>query len=71
VLRQLARRVGVVAPQLQERIQELPIAQIEDLGEALLDFSTKADLEAWLDDRQQITESSDDSPDSERSHPAQ
>lgn len=52
VLRQLARRVGVVEPQLQERIQELEIAQIEDLGEALLDFTSKADLEAWLSDRE-------------------
>ena len=52
VLRQLARRVGVVEPQLQERIQELASAQIEDLGEALLDFTSKADLEAWLGDRE-------------------
>ena len=52
VLRLLARRVGVVEPQLQERIQELAIAQIEDLGEALLDFTSKADLEVWLGDRE-------------------
>ena len=40
VLRLLARRVGEVEPELQEQIQALAIAQIEDLGEALLDFST-------------------------------
>ena len=52
VLRLLARRVGVVEPHLQERIQELAIAQIEDLGEALLDFTSKADLVAWLGERE-------------------
>ena len=52
VLRLLARRVGVVEPQLQEHIQELAIAQIEDLGEALLDFTSKADLVAWLGERE-------------------
>src|SRR5919199_532930 len=40
VLRLLARRVGEMEPELQEQIQALAIAQIEDLGEALLDFST-------------------------------
>jgi hypothetical protein len=65
VLRLLARRVGEVEPELQEQIQGLAIAQIEDLGEALLDFSTKADLEAWLEDCASRLESSSDSPDSE------
>lgn len=65
VLRLLARRVGEVEPELQEQIQALAIAQIEDLGEALLDFSTKADLEAWLEDCASKLESSSDSPDSE------
>jgi flagellar biosynthesis/type III secretory pathway protein FliH len=64
VLRQLARRVGEVEPELQEQIQALAIAQIEDLGEALLDFSTKADLQAWLENSASQLESSD-SPDSE------
>ena len=41
VLRLLARRVGEFEPELQEQIQALAITQIEDLGEALLDFSTK------------------------------
>jgi predicted transposase/invertase (TIGR01784 family) len=65
VLRLLARRVGEVEPELQEQIQALAIAQIEDLGEALLDFSTKADLDAWLEDCVSRLESSSDSPDSE------
>jgi Domain of unknown function (DUF4351)/Putative transposase, YhgA-like len=48
VLRQLNRRVGGLTPQLQERIQQLSTPVLEDLGEALLDFSAIADLENWL-----------------------
>jgi Domain of unknown function (DUF4351) len=50
IMRQLTRRVGALAPQLQQRIQGLSVAQLEDLGEALLDFTSVADLEAWLSD---------------------
>jgi predicted transposase/invertase (TIGR01784 family) len=48
VMRLLTRRLGAVAPQLRERIGMLSIEQLEDLGEALLDFTNTADLEAWL-----------------------
>lgn len=48
VLRQLNRRVGALTPHLQERIQQLSTPQLEDLGEALLNFSAIADLETWL-----------------------
>ncbi|WP_017651094.1 DUF4351 domain-containing protein [Fortiea contorta] len=51
IKRLLNRRFGSLTPQLQERIQSLSVAELEDLGEALLDFSTVADLEAWLSDR--------------------
>jgi Domain of unknown function (DUF4351) len=34
---------------LQERIDNLSIAQLEELGEALLDFTTIEDLEAWFE----------------------
>lgn len=49
VLRQLTRRLSGVDPSLQERIQRLSVAKLEDLGEALLDFDSAADLVAWLD----------------------
>ncbi len=39
---------GTVSPELQSQIQELSLAQLEDLGEALLDFTTQADLVNWL-----------------------
>lgn len=48
ILRQLPRRIGSVNPQLQEQISSLSVLQLEDLGEALLDFSTETDLINWL-----------------------
>ena len=48
VLRQLARRVGNVSPETQARVKTLSLAQLEELGEALLDFTSLADLEGWL-----------------------
>jgi len=48
ILRLLNRRVGEIDALLIERITGLSIEQLENLGEALLDFSSVADLEAWL-----------------------
>jgi hypothetical protein len=50
ILRLLTRRIGTVEPELQERIRQLSLTQLEDLAEALLDFSDVADLAAWLRD---------------------
>ena len=47
-MRQLNRRVGTLPPNLEERLSALPIAGLEALGEALLDFSEVSDVEAWL-----------------------
>ncbi|MFB2970159.1 Rpn family recombination-promoting nuclease/putative transposase [Aerosakkonema sp. BLCC-F183] len=52
IMRQLNRRIGLVTPEIQAKIQTLSIAQLEDLGEALLDFSQPADLTAWLESHQ-------------------
>ena len=46
--RQLNCRIGEIDTSLIERIQSLSIEQLENLGEALLDFSGVADLETWL-----------------------
>lgn len=48
ILRLLNRRIGEINAPLIERIQSLSIEQLENLGEALLDFSNIADLETWL-----------------------
>ncbi len=49
LLRILTRRIGRITPEIQARIQALSIAQLEDLGEALLDFSQPTDLTDWLE----------------------
>ncbi len=50
VLRLLNRRVGNISNALLSQIQGLSVEQLEALGDALLDFSTLADLEGWLQD---------------------
>lgn len=52
VSRQLTRRIGSIAPEIREQIQTLSVEELEDLGEALLDFSSASDLTNWLSDRQ-------------------
>jgi len=52
VMRLLTRRLGTVEPELEAQIRELATQELEDLGEALLDFSEPADLDAWLQARQ-------------------
>jgi hypothetical protein len=46
--RLLLRRIGPLATEQQARIQALPLADLEALADALLDFQTAADLTAWL-----------------------
>ncbi len=48
ILRLLKRRIGEVSPQLCQKIQSLSIEQLENLGEALLDFQSTDDLEKWF-----------------------
>ncbi|NJM77826.1 MAG: Rpn family recombination-promoting nuclease/putative transposase [Acaryochloridaceae cyanobacterium RU_4_10] len=48
ILRQLTRRIAKVAPELQEQVQSLSLAQLESLSEALLDFTSAKDLSLWL-----------------------
>jgi predicted transposase/invertase (TIGR01784 family) len=48
ILRMLKRRVGNVSIDLEAQIKALPLAQLEELGEALLDFTQMTDLVAWL-----------------------
>ena len=48
IVRLLNRRIGNIDASLTLRVQGLSIEQLENLGEALLDFSSVADLETWL-----------------------
>jgi hypothetical protein len=53
IIRQLNRRIGEIDASLIERVQGLSIEQLENLGEALLDFSNVADLSAWLSQQEE------------------
>jgi len=48
ILRQLTRRIGQLPETILAQVNELPIEQMEALGEALLDFVNLYDLQAWL-----------------------
>lgn len=48
VLRLLQRRFGPLDAAAQTHIHALPVEQIEELSDALLDFTTRAEAEAWL-----------------------
>ncbi len=54
IYRLLPRRIGTLAPELQQRLLELSLPQLEDLTEALLDFAEPNDLIPWLDGLQDI-----------------
>ena len=47
-LRQLQRRFGLLDETTQAHISALPLEQVEELSDALLDFGALADLTAWL-----------------------
>ena len=51
ILRQLNRRIGSISANFEVRIRALSVEQLEDLGEALLDFSTEQDLLGWLNNQ--------------------
>jgi predicted transposase YdaD len=48
IIRQLTRRVGELSLPLLGHMETLSLEQLENLGEALLDFQAIADLESWL-----------------------
>ncbi|GCL39633.1 hypothetical protein SR1949_47610 [Sphaerospermopsis reniformis] len=48
LLRLLSKRFGKLTDSYIQKISNLKIAQLEDLGEALLDFRDINDLDEWL-----------------------
>jgi predicted transposase YdaD len=48
IMRLLNRRLDAIPDRSSVQIQQLSVPQLEDLGEALLDFTSLADLEGWL-----------------------
>ncbi len=49
VIRQLTRQIGTIPSEVRSLIEVLPLPQLENLAEALLDFTNLSDLEAWLE----------------------
>ncbi len=48
IIRQLIRRLGTIEPEIQNRIRQLPTVQLENLAEAVLDFTNLSDLMTWF-----------------------
>lgn len=50
IVRPLTRRLGQEIPEeILQRVSNLPLPVLENLSEALLDFTSLADLQAWLE----------------------
>jgi len=47
-LRLLGRRVGGLDQTVEKQIRQLSLAELEDISEALLDFSQASDVIVWL-----------------------
>jgi predicted transposase/invertase (TIGR01784 family) len=48
VMRQLNRRLGELPEEAKNNIAQLSLSNLENLGEALLDFTSLQDLQSWL-----------------------
>jgi predicted transposase/invertase (TIGR01784 family) len=48
ILRQLVRRIGTIQPETENCIRQLSVEELENLGEAVLDFNHPSDLTVWL-----------------------
>ena len=48
ILRQLVRRIGTIQPETENCIRQLSVDELENLGEAVLDFNHPSDLTVWL-----------------------
>jgi predicted transposase YdaD len=53
ITRQLRRRFGELTPDLEQRLQALSLTQLENLIDALWDFSQFADVLTWLETHQE------------------
>jgi predicted transposase/invertase (TIGR01784 family) len=48
ILRQMVRRLGTIEPEMENRIRQLSVQQLENLGDTVLDFKNLSDITAWL-----------------------
>jgi predicted transposase YdaD len=49
IIRLLTLKLGELSQDVLEQIETLSLEQLENLGEALLDFTSMNDLQAWLE----------------------
>ncbi|NEP87849.1 MAG: Rpn family recombination-promoting nuclease/putative transposase [Okeania sp. SIO2C2] len=49
VKRQIRRKFGEIAPEVQTQIEQLSLEKLDILGDEIFDLATIADLENWLD----------------------
>lgn len=49
IMRQMVRRLGTIEPSIENRIRQLSVQQLENLGESVLDFKTLSDITTWLE----------------------
>ncbi|MEG4572095.1 Rpn family recombination-promoting nuclease/putative transposase [Microcoleus sp. N3A4] len=48
ILRQLVRRLGTIQPETENSIRQLSVEELDELGDAVLNFNHPSDLTAWL-----------------------
>ena len=48
ILRQMVKRLGKIEPETENCIRQLSVQELENLGDAVLDFKNMSDLTAWL-----------------------
>jgi predicted transposase/invertase (TIGR01784 family) len=48
IMRQMVRRLGTIEPEIENRIRQLSVQQLEKLGDTVLDFKNMSDITAWL-----------------------
>jgi hypothetical protein len=51
IVRQIKKRFGSVRPEVTQQLSILSADNLDNLGEAMFDFSTQAELEAWISRR--------------------
>jgi predicted transposase YdaD len=51
IIRLLTKRFGKISEEMRSSISSLPLPVLEDLSEALLDFTSFADIQIWLKGR--------------------
>ena len=55
LLMQLARTCGSLPEEFEERVRELSFESLTELGQAVFDIRSQADLQSWLDAREEST----------------